>query len=120
MNYEKFCSEILDSQSEIRYAAVYDEWSARIAGGLREGLDSLLTEKSEEELVNMSVFDWKSRKDMAKKLGKVIYTLAEYENVKRFSFYLGDDRLLLVSAKKDSDTNSVVENVIKLYYKNQN
>ena len=35
------------------------------------------------------------------------------------SFYLGDDFLLLVSAEKDADTNHVVEQVIKLYYQNQ-
>jgi hypothetical protein len=39
--------------------------------------------------------------------------------VKRFSFYLGDDHLLLVSAEKDVDTDKVVDEVINLYYKNQ-
>ena len=56
---------------------------------------------------------------MAKMLGKTKYTLAEYETIKRFSFYLGDDYLLLVSAEKDCDTNLVVDQVIKLYYENQ-
>ena len=87
---------------------------------MRDGLDSLLSEKSEQELVNLSIFDWKARKDMSKKLGKVTYTLAEYENVKRFSFYLGDDQLLLVSTEKDNDTNTTVDKVIKLYHQNLN
>jgi len=39
--------------------------------------------------------------------------------VKRFSFYLGDDHLLLVSTEKDVDTDTVVDKIIKLYYKNQ-
>jgi 5-methylcytosine-specific restriction endonuclease McrA len=56
---------------------------------------------------------------MSKWLGKTKYTLAEYDKVKRFSFYLGDDFLLLVSAEKDVDTTVVVDHVIKLYYKNQ-
>ena len=119
LDYKKFCSEVLDADTKIRFAAVYDEWAALVAGGLREGIDSLLSEKSQQELVNLSIFDWKARRDMSKKLGKVTYTLAEYENVKRFSFYLGDDHLLLVSAEKDDDTNNVVEKVIDLYYKNQ-
>lgn len=116
MDYDSFCSEILKKDSKIRFAAVYDEWATRVAGGLREGLESLLSEKSEEELVNASIFDWKSRKDMSKKLGKTIYTLAEYENVKRFLFYLGDDHLLLVSTVLDDDPNKVVSEVIKLYH----
>jgi len=52
-------------------------------------------------------------------LGKTKYTLAEYDKVKRFSFYLGDDYLFLVSTEKDCDTNKVVDQVIKLYYENQ-
>jgi len=69
-------------------------------------------------LVNLSILDWKARKDMSKWLGKTKYTLGEYDKVKRFSFYLGDEHLLLVSAEKDANTNLVVEKVIQLYYQN--
>jgi hypothetical protein len=87
---------------------------------MREGIENLLSDHAEKELVNLSIIDWKARKDMSKWLGMTKYTLGEYDKVKRFSFYLGDDHLLLVSAEKDSDTNVVVDEVIKLYYKNQN
>lgn len=120
MNYEQFCSQILDVDPKIRFATVFDEWSVKVGGGMREGVESLLSERASKELVNLSILDWKSRKDMAKMLGKTKYTLAEYDAIKRFSFYLGDDHLLLVSAEKDCDTNMIVDNVIKLYYKNQN
>ena len=120
MDYENFCKQILDANLKVRFAAVYDSWSKRVAGGLRKGLQSQLTERGENELVNLSVINWKARKDMSKILGKTIYTLAEHENIKRFSFYLGEDHVLLLSAEKDADTNMVVDQVIKLYYKNQN
>ena len=116
MDYDAFCSQILATDSQIRFAAVYDEWGERVAGGLREGIESLLSEQSERELVNLSIFDWKARKDMVEKLGKVTFTMAQYENVKRFSFYLGDEHLLLVSAQKDDDTNHIADEVIRLYY----
>jgi len=118
MNFEKFCSEILKSNPDIRFATVYDEWGVRLAGGIRDGVQNLLSEHAERELVSLSVMDWKARKEMSKWLGKTIYTLGEYEKVKRFSFYLGEDNLLLVSAEKNADTNQVVEQVIKLYYQN--
>ena len=119
MDYEKFCSEILDADPKIRFATVYDEWAVCGAGGMRNGVKNLLSDHAEKELVNLSILDWKARKDMSKWLGKTKYTLAEYDKIKRFSFYLGDDYLLLVSAEKDADTNFVVEQVIKLYYENQ-
>ncbi len=119
MDYNAFCSQILESDPKIRFATVYDEWAARVGGGIREGVTNLLSEHRENELVNLSVMDWKARKEMSKWLGKTIYTLAEYDKVKRFSFYLGDDFLLLVSAEKDADTSVVVDNVINLYFKNK-
>ena len=119
MDYENFCKQILDVDPKIRFATVFDEWSVKVGGGMREGVESLLSERASNELVNLATLDWKSRKDMAKMLGKTKYTLAEYDTIKRFSFYLGDDYLLLVSAEKDCDTDMVVDKVIKLYYKNQ-
>jgi len=119
MDYTTFCSQILESDPKIRFATVYDEWAVRVGGGIREGVTNLLSEHRENELVNLSVMDWKARKEMSKWLGKTIYTLAEYDKIKRFSFYLGDDFLLLVSAEKDADTSLVVDNVINLYFKNQ-
>jgi hypothetical protein len=120
LDYERFCSQILETDPKIRFATVYDQWAVRVGGGMREGLESLLSEHMENELVNLSIIDWKSRKDTAKMLGKTKYSMAEYDTIKRFSFYLGDDYLLLVSTEKEADTNVVVDEIIKLYYKNRN
>ncbi len=99
---------------------MYDDWANRVGGGMREGVKSLLSEHMENELLNLSIITWKARKATAKMLGKTKYTLAEYDKIKRFSFYLGNDHLLLVSTEKDSDTNVVVDEIIELYYKNKN
>ena len=119
MDYEKFCSQILESEPKIRFATVYDEWAVKVGGGMREGVENLLSERAENEMVNLSIIHWKARKDMSKLLGKAKYTLGEYDKIKRFSFYLGDDHLLLLSSEKEVDTDVVVDKVIKLYYKNQ-
>ncbi len=87
---------------------------------MREGVKSLLSDHMEKELLNLSIITWKARKDTEKMLGKTKYTLAEYDKIKRYSFYLGDDHLLLVSTAIERDTNVVVDEIIELYYKNQN
>ncbi len=120
MDYENFCSQILKADPKIRFASVFDQWAKRVGGGMRNGMKSLLSEHMENELVNLSIIDWKARKKTAKMLGKTKYSMAEYDTIKRFSFYLGDDHLLLVSTEKDSDTNVVVDKIIELYHKNQN
>ncbi len=120
MDYENFCSQILKTDPKIRFASVFDQWAKRVGGGMRNGVKSILSEHMENELLNLSIIAWKARKDAAKMLGKTKYSMAEYDKIKRFSFYLGDNHLLLVSTEIDSDTNVVVDEIIELYYKNQN
>ena len=120
MDYEKFCLQILEAEPKIRFASVFDEWAVHLGGGMRKGVESLLSDMAEKELLNISILNWTSRKNMSKWLGKTKYTLDEYDTIKRFSFYLGNDHLLLVSTEKDADTKEVVDKVIDLYYKNQN
>jgi len=117
MDYEKFCSQILDSDDKIRSAIVFDEWGTSIGGGMRDGVENILSDHMEKELVNISVLDWKTRKDMSETLGKTTYTLADSEKIKLFSFYLGEENLLLLSAEPNSDTKNVVEQVIEIYHK---
>ena len=66
MDYEKFCSQILETDPKIRFATVYDEWAVRVAGGMRKGVDNLLSTHAENELVNLSILDWKARKGYVK------------------------------------------------------
>lgn len=116
MDYEKFCSQILDSNEKIRSAIAFDEWGKSIGGGMRKGVENILSDQMEKELVNISVLDWKSRKGMSKTLGKTVYTLAHSEKIKLFSFYLGEENLLLLSAEPDSNTRTIVDKVIEIYH----
>ncbi|MCA9811362.1 MAG: hypothetical protein KC483_00675 [Nitrosarchaeum sp.] len=120
MDFEKFCLQILDSDPKIRFASAYDQWGVRLGGGMKPGVKNLLSDHAHKELVNLSIMDWKARKEMAKWVGKTIYTLGEFEKIKRFSFYLGEDNLLLVSTEKDTNTESVVKDVIRIYYEHKN
>ena len=119
MDYEKFCSDILDANEKIRSAIAFDEWGASLGGGMRKGVENILSDQMEKEIVNISVLDWKSRKGMSKTLGKTIYTLAHSEKIKLFSFYLGEENLLLLSTEPDADTKNVVDKVIEIYHSNK-
>ncbi len=96
---------------------VFDEWGKSLGGGMQKGIQNILPDRMRKELVNISVLDWKARKSMSKTIGKTIYTLAHSERLKLFSFYLGEETLLLLSAEPDSDTGIIVQKVIEIYHK---
>ena len=114
MDYEKLCSQILMIDSKIRFAAVYDFWAERIAGGMKEGLDSHLEEKITINSVNQALLRWKSRKTMEEWIGKTKYAMAEYEKVKRFTFYFNENELLLISTEPNVDNEFIIKRIKKL------
>jgi len=114
MDYEKLCSQIFMIDPKIRFAAVYDFWAERIAGGMKEGLDSHLAEKITINSVNQALLRWKSRKTMEEWIGKAKYAMAEYEKVKRLTFYFNENELLLVSSEPDADHEIIIKNIKKL------
>lgn len=114
MDYEKICSQIFMIDPKIRFAAVYDFWAERIAGGMKEGLESHLAEKITINSVNQALLRWKSRKTMEEWIGKAKYAMAEYEKVKRLTFYFNENELLLVSTEPDADHENIIKNIKKL------
>ena len=114
MDYEKLCSQIFEIDPKIRFVAVYDFWAERIAGGMREGLDSHLEEKITINSVNQALLRWKSRKTMEEWIGKTKYAMAEYEKVKRFTFYFNEDELLLISTEPNVDNEFIIKSIKKL------
>lgn len=118
MDYEKLCSQIFKIDPKIRFASVYDEWAHHIAGGVQEGLDIHLPERMTQESVNQAILRWTSRKRMKEWVGKAKYSMAEYEKVKRLTFYLDENNLLLVTIEPDADHLLIIERIQKLLQKN--
>ncbi len=114
MDYEKLCSQIFKIDPKIRFAAVYNFWAERIGGGMKEGLDSYLSEKLTMNSVNQALLRWKSRKTMEEWIGKAKYAMAEYEKVKRLTVYFNENELLLVSTEPDADHELITKNIKKL------
>jgi len=114
MDYEKLCSQIFNIDPKIRFAAVYDFWAERMAGGMRKGLKSNLPEKITVNSVNQALLRWKSRKTTEEWIGKTKYAMAEYEKVKRFTFYFNENELLLVSTEPNVDNELIIKSIKKL------
>ena len=114
MDYEKLCSQIFEIDPKIRFAAVYDFWAECLAGGMKKGLDNLLPEKVTTNSINQALLRWKSRKTSEEWIGKAKYAMAEYENIKRLTFYFNENELLLVSTEPDADHETIIKNIKKL------
>lgn len=114
IKYEQLCKKILDMDKQIRFAAVYNSNIEKIAGGMREGTKTLIPESVTKLSVEQSFIRRDTRIRMREWIGLPKYALAEYDKIKRFTFYLDDDKLLLVSTELTLDTSLFVAKINQL------
>ena len=111
MDYENLCSQILKIDSKIRFTAVFNSWSEKLAEQIQSGLSVHLPERITQQAVNQALFRWESRKKMSEWIGKPKYAMAEYEKTKRLTFYLNEKDILLVSTETAADHNFIIKQI---------
>ena len=85
MNYDKFCNDILDLDNGIRFVAIGNKNGELVGSSTRQDAQSLL----QPEEVKMSIYHAyhrnETRKNLAHRIGKVKYSMTEYEKIKRIT-----------------------------------
>jgi hypothetical protein len=113
MDYGKLCRDILELDSKVRFAGACDETGEIKYGGQREGVKNLLTPEETKKSNLQAMARWGLRNSLVSKVGKGKYAMAEYEKIKRITFPLDPDHLLLVTTEVDADHTKIIENILK-------
>lgn len=114
MDYENLCNKIFDMDNQIRFVAIYSKKSGKIAGGMRNGLKTLIPEAITTLSIEQSFMRWETRLQMREWIGLPKYALAEYDKIKRFTFHVNDEKLLLVSTELGISNDFLIGNIRKL------
>jgi uncharacterized protein DUF6659 len=113
MDYDKLCKEILELDSKVRFAGVCDESGEIKFGGQREGITNLLTAEETKKSNLQAMARWGLRNSLSPKVGKGKYAMAEYEKMKRITFPLDSDHLLLVTTEVNADHVRIISNILR-------
>ena len=70
--------------------------------------------KRVENPLKMAVRGWKTRSELAPKIGKGKYVLVEYEKIKRITLPLGDNHLLYLTTEVGADHNKIINGINKI------
>jgi hypothetical protein len=114
MDYAKLCKDILNSDPKIRFAGVCDDTGEIKYGGQREGVKNLLMPEETKKSNLQALARWGLRNSLASRVGKGRYAMAEYEKIKRITFPLENEHLLLVTTEVDGYHNNIIDKVLKL------
>jgi hypothetical protein len=80
----------------------------------RKGVQNLLTPEESKKSLELAVNAWKTRSQLAPKIGKGKYVLAEYEKIKRITMPLGDEHLLYITTEPEADHSKIIDSVRRL------
>ena len=113
--FEKICDNIFALSSNIRSVSIINGMGDLVAGGMREGVQSMEAKENSSKLYLEFVLRSEMRKDQDAEFGKTIYSFSEREKIKFAVFPLLGNHLLMVSIEKNEPHHDeMIENILKL------
>jgi hypothetical protein len=114
LNFDRIFREVMDIDPLIRLVTICEMDGKILLSHHRPGVANLLTPEESRRSIDMAVKGWKTRNELAPKIGKGKYVLAEYEKVKRITIPLGDDHLLYVTTEVSADHYKIINEISKI------
>ena len=105
----------MDADNQIRFAGVINERGRLVAGGMRENVEPLESEKDDEMIFMELALRVKMRKEFDRQLGQVNFAMASRERALAMSFLIGEDILYVVS-EPDADYGLLPKKILKLIH----
>jgi hypothetical protein len=120
MDYRKIFEGIMSIDPNIRFVTIFDINGKIKYSDHRQGTENLLTPEESKKSLKLALNAWKIRGELAPKIGKGKYVLAEYENIKRITMPLGDNHLIYVTTEVDADHSTIISGIKDIARQNQN
>ncbi len=112
-DYAGICNSVLSLDPKIRFAGVINERGRLVAGGMKENVEPLETEKDDEMIFMELALRVKMRKEFDKQLGPVNFAMASRKRALAISVVVNDDILYVVS-EPDADYGSLPKKILEI------
>ena len=113
MNFQKIHSDIMNLDPKIRMVTICDSSGKIMFSDHKPGVTNLLSPDESKKSLEMAVNAWKTRSQLANKIGKGHFVLAEYDKIKRITMPLGE-HLLYISTEVDADHSRILDGIRKI------
>jgi len=114
-DYTKICDDVMSLDPKIRFAGVINERGRLVAGGMKENVEPLESEKDDEMIFMELALRVKMRKEFDKQLGCVNFAMASRERALAISAIINDDILYVVS-EPDADYGILPKKILEIIH----
>ena len=108
MDLNKLCERVFALNDDIRYAGVIDSTGTLIAGGMRKGIDSIVSETDEELFLTQTALRKSMRERFDASMGRARFAYVEREKMSVLTFYMAD-KMLLVTLEPNVDSHTAID-----------
>jgi hypothetical protein len=108
MDLNKLCERVFALNDDIRYAGVIDSTGTLIAGGMRKGIDSIVSETDEELFLTQTALRKSMRERFDASMGRARFAYIEREKMSILTFYMAD-KILLVTLEPNIDSHTAID-----------
>ena len=106
---EQACKKVL-AFPNVRFVGVLNKMGKKIAGGFKEGVNSLVPDIENQRMYVQLTLEYMMRKDFDEQLGSIDYIVSRRTNVIMISIPT-KDFLVLISAERDTNAQDIVREV---------
>jgi hypothetical protein len=114
-SFDQLCGSIFALSPNIRFVGIISGMGDLVAGGMREGIQSMEDRESSSKLYLEFVLRSEMRKDQDAEFGKTIYSFSEREKIKFAVFPLARNHLLMISIEvEEPNHEGIIESILNL------
>jgi hypothetical protein len=107
-------TDIINIDPRIRLVTLCDTNGTIMYSRHRQGVTNLLSNEESKKSLELAMNAWKTRSELAPKIGKGKYVLAEYEKIKRITMPFGNDLLLYLTTEVAADHSNILSRIRRL------
>ena len=111
---EKICQKITTLDPNMRSCRIINNRGHLVAGGMKNGLLSLESQKQDEMMFMELALRVRMRHEFDKEFGEVHFSMSYRNKVIVMSFPLSNDDVLLVSSEKEMDFGKIPFKILKI------
>jgi hypothetical protein len=108
MDYQRLCERIFALHDDIRYAGIVDDSGLLIAGGMRNGIDSIVDQNNEELYLAQTALRKSMRQRFDGTMGKSRFAYVEREKISILTLYMNKNTMI-VTMEPNVDSHTAVD-----------
>lgn len=118
-DYKDIYEEVMNIDPNIRLVTICDMAGRIKYSDHRKNVVNLLSLEESKKSLKLAIDGWKIRRELAPKIGKGKYVLAEYERIKRITLPLGEGHLIYITTEPEANHSDIINRIREICEKKQ-